>query len=58
LAGSSATSTDHEAVESMVNKCSDRWGRIAVLLTTAAYVMPEGENITEVPLRLFDQMFR
>jgi citronellol/citronellal dehydrogenase len=50
--------TDHEAVESMVKQVLDRWGRIDVLLNNAAYVMPEGENITEVPLRLFEQMFQ
>lgn len=48
--------TDVEAVERMVKQVLDRWGRIDILLNNAAYVMPEGESITEVPQRLFQQM--
>jgi NAD(P)-dependent dehydrogenase (short-subunit alcohol dehydrogenase family) len=47
-----------DAVETMVEQVLDRWGRIDVLLNNAAYVMPEGEKITEIPLRLFEQMLR
>ena len=47
-----------DAVETMVEQVLDRWGRIDVLLNNAAYVMPEGEKITEIPPRLFEQMLR
>jgi citronellol/citronellal dehydrogenase len=50
--------TNLEAVESMVKRVLDSCGRIDVLLNNAAYVMPEGEAITEVPLRLFEQMLQ
>jgi NAD(P)-dependent dehydrogenase (short-subunit alcohol dehydrogenase family) len=50
--------TNVDAVESMVEQVLDRWGRIDILLNNAAYVMPEGEKITDVPLRLFEQMLR
>ncbi len=50
--------TDREAVDSMVKNVLDSCGRIDLLLNNAAYVMPEGEAITEVPLRLFEQMLQ
>jgi NAD(P)-dependent dehydrogenase (short-subunit alcohol dehydrogenase family) len=50
--------TDLESVDSMVRTVLDSYGRIDLLLNNAAYVMPEGEAITEVPLRLFGQMFQ
>jgi len=50
--------TDLGSVDSMVRKVLDRCGRIDLLLNNAAYVMPEGEAITEVPLRLFEQMLQ
>jgi NAD(P)-dependent dehydrogenase (short-subunit alcohol dehydrogenase family) len=50
--------TDLESVDSMVRTVLDSCGRIDLLLNNAAYVMPEGEAITEVPLRLFEQMLR
>jgi NAD(P)-dependent dehydrogenase (short-subunit alcohol dehydrogenase family) len=50
--------TDLEAVDSMVQEVLDSCGRIDLLLNNAAYVMPEGEAITEVPLRLFEQMLQ
>jgi citronellol/citronellal dehydrogenase len=50
--------TDLESVNRMVRTVLDSCGRIDLLLNNAAYVMPEGEAITEVPLRLFEQMFQ
>jgi NAD(P)-dependent dehydrogenase (short-subunit alcohol dehydrogenase family) len=48
--------TDLKSVDSMVKTVLDSYGRIDLLLNNAAYVMPEGEAITEVPVRLFEQM--
>jgi 3-oxoacyl-[acyl-carrier protein] reductase len=50
--------TDLASVDSMVRTVLDSCGRIDLLLNNAAFVMPEGEAITEVPLRLFEQMLR
>jgi NAD(P)-dependent dehydrogenase (short-subunit alcohol dehydrogenase family) len=50
--------TDLESVNRMVGTVLNCCGRIDLLLNNAAYVMPEGEAITEVPLRLVEQMFR
>lgn len=50
--------TDLASVDSMVRTVLDSCGRIDLLLNNAAFVMPEGEAITELPLRLFEQMFR
>jgi citronellol/citronellal dehydrogenase len=50
--------TDVTAVERMVEQVLDHWGRIDVLLNNAAYVMPEGESVTEIPVRLFSQMLQ
>jgi NAD(P)-dependent dehydrogenase (short-subunit alcohol dehydrogenase family) len=50
--------TDLASVDSMVRTVLDSCGRIDLLLNNAAFVMPEGEAITELPLRLFEQMLR
>jgi citronellol/citronellal dehydrogenase len=50
--------TKPDAIAGMVDKVLDRWGRIDILLNNAAYVMPEGERVTEIPIRLFDQMMQ
>lgn len=50
--------TKVDAVGTMVEQVLDRWGRIDVLLNNAAYVMSEGERITEIPLRLFEHMLQ
>jgi citronellol/citronellal dehydrogenase len=50
--------TDVAAVERMVEQVLDHWGRIDVLLNNAAYVMPEGESVTDIPVRLFSQMLQ
>src|ERR1700744_4065668 len=49
--------TDLDSVNRMVGTVLDSCGRIDLLLNNAAYVMPEGEVMTDVPLRLFKQMF-
>lgn len=50
--------TDPAAVERMTEEVLDHWGRIDVLLNNAAYVMPEGESVTDIPVRLFNRMLQ
>jgi NAD(P)-dependent dehydrogenase (short-subunit alcohol dehydrogenase family) len=50
--------TDATAVANMVRQVLDHWGRIDVLMNNAAYVMAEGENVTDIPIRLFSQMLQ
>jgi NAD(P)-dependent dehydrogenase (short-subunit alcohol dehydrogenase family) len=49
---------DPVAVERMVKQVLGRWGRVDILMNNAAYVIAEGENITEIPLQVFEQMLR
>jgi citronellol/citronellal dehydrogenase len=50
--------SDPVAIEGMVAQVLDRWDRVDILLNNAAYVMPEGDSVTEIPSRLFEQMLQ
>jgi citronellol/citronellal dehydrogenase len=50
--------TNRESVDSMVSRVLNSYGQIDLLLNNAAYVMAEGEAISEVPFRLFEQMLQ
>ena len=50
--------TDPSALDNMIRQVLNHWGQIDILLNNAAYVMPEGETIGEIPHRLFEQMLR